>query len=87
MLHAPLWVYVLGMCCALGAGFLLRYWVSARRFNRRSQFGIEQFNGYSDLWASRLFEALASIFSSLLLATGLGFLMLIALRYLLPGLP
>jgi hypothetical protein len=80
-----MWVYLLGMGCALCAGFLLRYWVQARRFDRRSPFGIEQFNGYSDLWTSRLVETLASLISSLMLAAGLGFVMLIAARYLLPG--
>lgn len=87
MLSAPMWVYLLGMGCALGAGFLLRYWIHARRFNRRSSFGIEQFDGYSDLWTARLVETLASIISGLLLAVGLGFVMLIAARYLLPGIP
>jgi hypothetical protein len=80
-----MWVYLLGMGCALCAGFLLRYWVQARRFDRRSPFGTEQFNGYSDLWTSRLVETLASLISSLMLAAGLGFVMLIAARYLLPG--
>jgi hypothetical protein len=80
-----MWVYLLGIGCALCAGFLLRYWVQARRFDRRSPFGIEQFNGYSDLWTSRLVETLASLISSLMLAAGLGFVMLIAARYLLPG--
>jgi len=86
MMAAPMWVYWLGLACALTGGFLLRYWVHARRFNRRSPLGIKQFHGYSDLWTSRLLETLASILSSLMLAAGVGFAMLIAARYLVPGL-
>lgn len=85
MMHAPYWALWLGMLCAFLAGGLLRWWVNARRFERRSPLGIEQFKDYADLWSSRLAEGLASITANVLLAIGLGFVLLIAARQLLPG--
>ena len=84
-MHAPYWALGLGLVSAFLAGFLLRWWVNARRFERRSPLGIEQFKDYSDLWASRLAEGLGGIVSNVLLAVGLGFVLLIAARQLLPG--
>ena len=86
MLNAPMWAYVLGICCALGGGFTLRYWVNARRFNRRSSFGIEQFNGYSDKMASGFIETVASIVANLMIGAGLAIFLMLAARYLLAGL-
>ncbi len=86
MLTAPLWAYVLGICCALGGGFTLRYWVNARKFNRRSPFGIEQFNGYSDKMASGFIETLGAILANLMIGAGLAIFLMLAARYLLTGL-
>ena len=83
MMTAPLWVYWLGFGCSMAGGFLLRYWVQARRFNRLSSFGIEQFQDYSDLWRSRLMEGAAVLVSSFMLAFGLGFSLLLAVRYVM----
>lgn len=86
MLTAPLWVYVLGICSALGGGFTLRYWVNARKFNRRSPFGIEQFDGYSDKMASGFVETLGAIVANLMIGAGLAIFLMLAARYLLTGL-
>lgn len=85
MMTAPLWALWLGLGGAFLAGFSLRYWVHAQRFNRRNALGIEQFNSYTDLWSSRFVEALAGLISNLVLAVGLGFVLLIVARYLMSG--
>ena len=87
MLTAPIWAYVLGICCALGGGFALRYWVNARRFNRRSPFGIEQFHGYSDKMTSGFIETLAAIVANLMIGAGLAIFLMLAARYLLASMP
>lgn len=86
MLTAPIWAYVMGICCALAGGFTLRYWVNARRFNRRSSFGIEQFNGYSDKMTSSFVESLAAILANLMIGAGLAIFLMLVGRYMLEGL-
>jgi hypothetical protein len=80
-----MWVLWLSLACACLAGFALRYWVNARRFERLNPLGLEQFKNYADLWSSRFMETLASIVSNLLLAIGLAFVLLIAARLLFAG--
>lgn len=84
-MHAPYWALELGLVSSFLAGFMLRWWVNARRFERRSPLGIEQFKNYADLWSSRVAEGVAGIVSNVLLAIGLGFVLLIATRQLLPS--
>jgi hypothetical protein len=84
MLNAPAWILWLGLVGALLAGFCLRWWANARRFERRNALGIEQFESYGDLMSSRFLEALAGIVGNLMLAAALCLLLLIAAQYL-PG--
>jgi hypothetical protein len=85
MMAAPMWALWLGLGSAFLAGFALRYWINVRRFERLNPLGLEQFRSYADLWSSRFMETLASIASNLLLAIGLGIVLLIAARLLFPG--
>ena len=75
----------MGMASAFLAGGLLRWWVNARRFERRSPLGIEQFKSYPDLCSSRFAEGLASTTANVLVAIGLVFVLLVAARQLLPN--
>ena len=83
MFNAPMWALWLGFFGSFVAGFCLRFWAHARRFERRNELGIEQYNSYGDLMSSRAIEAMAGLVGNVLLAVGLGFVLLIVSRYLL----
>lgn len=56
------------------SGFMMKYFVNRRRFNRRTVTGMELFNSYEKAWLTKLIEKLA-----VLIGTGLIFLGLIIL--------
>lgn len=85
VIHAPLWILLVGMGSAFLAGFCLKYWVHARRFERRNHLGLEHFASYSELMSSRFVEGAAQVFGNVLVGVGLLFVLLVAARELLPG--
>jgi len=85
MLTVSMWVLWLGFGSSFLAGFSLRYWINSRRFERVNHLGIEQFDGYGDLWSSRFIETMVGTISHTLLAIGLVFVLLIVIRNLLPA--
>ncbi|WP_313101705.1 molybdenum ABC transporter permease [Epilithonimonas sp.] len=59
---------------SLVLGFILKYWINRRRFNRRGAAGIEGFNSYeSALWIKML-ERLGKWLAYALILFGLFFL-------------
>jgi len=80
-----MWALWLGLFGSFIAGFCLRFWAHARRFERRNELGIEQYNSYGDMMSSRALETLAGLVGNVLLAAGLCFVLVIASRHLFLG--
>lgn len=83
MLNAPIWALWVGLVGSFIAGASLRWWASARRFERRNELGVELYSSYSDMMGSKFVEGLANMLGGILLAVTLGFVMLIGARMLL----
>jgi len=85
MLTAPNWVLWTGLAGAFLGGTCLLWWKAARRFERRSQIGVELFDSHADMLSSRLFEGAATVVALALEAVALAFALVIAFRMLTGG--
>lgn len=54
-------------------GFLLRYWINRRKFNRRGVAGLEGFSNYEKATAVQFLERLGKILSIFLILIGILF--------------
>jgi len=54
-------------------GFLLRYWINRRKFNRRGVAGLEGFSSYEKAIAIQFLERLGKILSIFLILIGILF--------------
>jgi hypothetical protein len=85
MLSAPNWVLWTGLVGALLSGTCLLWWSAARRFERRSEIGVELFESHANMLSSRLVEGLATVVALALEAVAVGFALVIAFRMLTGG--
>ncbi|SHH16364.1 hypothetical protein SAMN05444388_107130 [Flavobacterium johnsoniae] len=54
-------------------GFIIRYKINKRRFNRRGTDGLQQFKNYEQAWLVTLIERILMVLSFIIIVTGLIF--------------
>nr|WP_294921777.1 hypothetical protein [uncultured Flavobacterium sp.] len=54
-------------------GFVIRYKVNKRRFNRRGPGGLQHFKNYQQAWLVTLIERILMVLSFIIIVTGLIF--------------
>lgn len=59
-------------------GFVIRYKINKRRFNRRGPSDLQQFKNYQQAWLITLIEKILMISSSIIIITGLIFSIAVA---------
>jgi len=51
--------------------FIIRYWISRRKFYRRTHLGLEAFSSFQKAFATNAFEKLMWVISTLVLIAGI----------------